>query len=107
MANTIKIKKSEIPLGKAKSYLIGETKVVVCNINGEYFAVDDVCTHDDGILVDGESNLVDNEQLQCPRHGARFDVKTGQAKRMPAVAPIKTYSVKVLNNDELEIMIMD
>jgi len=101
-----KIKKSEINAGEAKSFQMGDSKIVICNINGEYFAVSDVCSHDDGELVSGNGKLVDVCQLECPRHGARFDVKTGKAVRMPAIAPIKTYIVKVLN-DELEIEIAD
>ena len=99
-----KIKKTEINPGEAKSYQIGDLKIVVCNINGEYFALSDVCSHDDGELVSGNGKLVEHCQLECPRQGARFDVKTGKATKMPAIAPIKTYSVKVMNN-ELEIQI--
>ena len=102
MSTQTKIKKSEIVSGEAKSYQIGDNKIVVCNVNGQYFAVSDVCTHDDGELVSDQGKLIDICQLECPRHGARFDVKTGEAKRMPAVAPIKTYKVKVLG-DEIEI----
>ncbi len=101
-----KIKKSEINPGEAKSFQVGNSKVVVCNVNGEYFAVDDVCSHDDGELVSGSGKLIEVCQLECPRHGARFDVKSGKATRMPAVAPIKTYNVNVLK-DELEINITD
>ena len=101
-----KIKKSEISSGEAKSYQIGDSKVVVCNVNGEYYAVSDVCSHDDGELVSGSGKLVDVCQLECPRHGARFDVKTGKAVKMPAIAPIKIYNVKVLN-DELEVEITE
>ena len=97
-----KIKKTEINSGEAKSYEIGDLKIVVCNVNGEYFAVSDVCSHDDGELVSGNGKLVELCQLECPRHGARFDVKTGKAVKMPAIAPIKIYNVKVLG-DELEI----
>ena len=85
-------------------YQIGENKIVICNVNGEYFAIDDVCSHDDGELVSGEGQLIDSCQIECPRHGARFDVRTGEAKKMPAVAPIKTYKV-VVKGDELEINI--
>ncbi len=104
MALQTKIKKSEISLGEAKSYQIGDSKIVVCNVNGEYFALSDVSTHDDGELVSGESKLVEGCQLECPRHGARFDVKTGKVTRMPAAVGIKTYNVKILN-DELSIEI--
>lgn len=102
MATKTKVKKSDINPGEAKSYQSGDNKIVLCNVNGEYFALSDVCTHDDGELVSSKGQLVDICQLECPRHGARFDVKTGEAKRMPAVAPIKTYKV-VVNKDELEI----
>ena len=98
-----KIKKTEINSGEAKSYQIGDSKIVVCNVNGEYFALSDVCSHDDGELVSGNGKLVDACHLECPRHGARFDVKTGKATKMPAIAPIKTYAVKI-NGDELEII---
>ena len=97
-----KIKKSDIKPGKAKSFSVGDNKVVVCNINGKYFAVSDICSHDDGELVSNESPLVEECQLECPRHGARFDVRTGMAKRMPAVAPIKSYKINDAG-DELEV----
>ena len=106
MTALTKIKKSDIKPGCAKSYEIGDSKIVICNINGEYFAVSDVCSHDDGELVSGEGELVENCQLECPRHGARFDVKTGLAKKMPAIAPIKIYNINV-NGDELEIEVAD
>ena len=99
-----KIKKSEIKDGHTKSFDIGENKIVICNVNGEFFAVDDICSHDDGVLVSGDGQLVEICQIECPRHGARFDVKTGEAKKMPAVAPIKTYKVNIID-DELEINI--
>lgn len=106
MNTKTKIKKDEINLGEAKSYQIGDLKIVVCNINGEYFAVSDICSHDDGELVSSSEKLVEGCQLECPRHGARFDVKTGKATRMPAIAPIKTYRINVIN-DNLEIIVED
>ena len=104
MSILTKIKKSEILNGKAKSYQIGDNKIVICNVDGKYYATEDICSHDDGELVSGETDLIETCQLQCPRHGARFDVKTGEAKRMPAIAPIKTYKVDE-NKDELEIKV--
>ena len=102
MTTKTKIKKSEIKEGQAKSFTFGEEKIVVCNVNNEYFAISDICSHDDGELVSGERGLVESCQIECPRHGARFDVKTGKATRMPAVAAIPTYKFNVLG-DELEI----
>ena len=97
-----KIKKSDVLDGKAKSYQIGDSRIVVCNVGGEYFAINDVCSHDDGELVSGEANLIESCQIECPRHGARFDVRSGEAKRMPAVAPVDTYKV-VVSGDEIVI----
>ena len=104
MSTTTKIKKSDIQPAQAKSYDLGGNKVVVCNVNGEYFALSDLCSHDDGELVSDVGKLLDGCQLECPRHGARFDARTGEAKRMPAVAPIKTYKVNIVG-DDLEIKI--
>jgi 3-phenylpropionate/trans-cinnamate dioxygenase ferredoxin subunit len=69
--------------------------VVVFNIADEIFAIADVCTHDDGPLGEGE---IENHQIVCPRHGARFDVRTGKVLSLPAVKGVKTYPIKVENN---------
>lgn len=63
-----------------------------------WYAVDDLCTHDDGPLTEG---TLEGGQLECPRHGARFDVRTGEAKCLPAVVPIASYPVKVEGGDVL------
>ena len=72
--------------------------VVLIHLHGEYFCVDDVCTHDGGTLGDGE---LLNGCLVCPRHGAQFDVKTGEARKMPATEPTVTHAVKVDGTDIL------
>lgn len=104
VTTSLKIKKSDVKEGQAKSFTFNEEKIVVCNVNGEYFAISDICSHDDGELVSGEGGLVESCQIECPRHGARFDVKTGKATRMPAVASVPSYKVNV-TGDELEIEI--
>ena len=63
------------------------------NAGGVIYAVDDLCTHDHGPLGDGE--IVDDDQVKCPRHGARFSLKTGKALSLPAVKGIKAYPVVV------------
>ena len=102
MSTKTKIRKSEIKTGCAKSYQIGDNKIVICNIDGEYYAIEDICSHDNGELVTSEGELLEECQIQCPRHGAKFDVRTGEAKRMPAIAPIKTYKI-VDRKDEIEV----
>ena len=67
------------------------------NIGGQFYAISDVCTHDDGPLVEGE---LDGDCIICPRHGARFNVKTG-AQTMPAFSPVPLYHVQIEGDDIL------
>jgi 3-phenylpropionate/trans-cinnamate dioxygenase ferredoxin subunit len=73
--------------------------VVILNLAGSLYAVGDVCTHDNGPLGDGE---VEGYELICPRHGARFDIRDGKAKRGPAFRDIPTYAIK-LENEKIYI----
>jgi 3-phenylpropionate/trans-cinnamate dioxygenase ferredoxin subunit len=70
----------------------GYEAVVVAKIGPNYFAIEDRCSHDDNPLDEGD--IIDG-QVVCPRHGGRFDPATGEARRMPAVAPVRTFPVKV------------
>jgi 3-phenylpropionate/trans-cinnamate dioxygenase ferredoxin subunit len=66
--------------------------VALFHVGGEFYAIDDVCTHDGGPLAEGE--LKDHE-IACPRHGARFDIRTGAALCMPATKATAVHDVKV------------
>lgn len=68
------------------------TAVVVFNLGGEFFALEDVCTHDGGQLTGG---CVEGEEIVCPRHGARFAIRTGDALTAPAFEPTLRFPVKV------------
>jgi 3-phenylpropionate/trans-cinnamate dioxygenase ferredoxin subunit len=85
-------REGEVPTGQVKVVTSGVRRLALCNVNGQYYVIDDVCTHDGGPLDQGE---LDGEEIECPRHGARFDVTTGRATCMPAVVPVKTYQVRV------------
>lgn len=85
-------REGELPTGQVKVVTVGTRRLALCNVNGQYYVIDDVCTHDGGPLDQGE---LDGEEIECPRHGARFDVTTGRATCMPAVVPVKTYEVRV------------
>lgn len=75
---------------------IDDLDIVVFKIAGDFFAIGDVCSHDDGPLGDGE---VEEFNVICPRHGARFDLRSGQVTSLPAVADIPAFPVQVSGND--------
>jgi 3-phenylpropionate/trans-cinnamate dioxygenase ferredoxin subunit len=66
--------------------------VVVFNLGGEYYAIEDVCTHDGGQLTGG---TVEGDEIVCPRHGARFCIRTGAALTAPAYEPVARFPVRV------------
>jgi 3-phenylpropionate/trans-cinnamate dioxygenase ferredoxin component len=70
--------------------------IVLIHFDGEFYALDDTCTHDGGPLGEG---FLEGDQIICPRHGARFDIRTGLALCMPAVHATTAYEVKVDGND--------
>jgi 3-phenylpropionate/trans-cinnamate dioxygenase ferredoxin component len=83
---------SELPNGERLFIEVEGKSIVVVNIAGQYFAIADICTHDDGPLGDGD---IEGYNIVCPRHGGEFDVRTGQAVQMPAVVDIPAYPVRV------------
>ncbi|MBP7692646.1 MAG: non-heme iron oxygenase ferredoxin subunit [Anaerolineales bacterium] len=90
--------KAELPNGARKLVEIDGQAIAVFNIAGAYYAIADVCSHDDGPVAEGE--LIEHE-IECPRHGARFDVRTGQVLSFPAIVDIPAYPVKVDGDDIL------
>ena len=87
---------TEIPKGKAKIVEVSGKRIALCNVEGSIYAIDDVCTHDNGPLGEGE---MIGHTIECPRHGARFDVRSGKVLCLPAILPVKTYEVKVEKED--------
>ena len=84
-------KTSDVPPNQLRSFNVDGKPILIAHWEGTFFATQDLCTHDGGILGDGE--LIDGE-IECPRHGAHFDLKTGRPT-LPAVIPIKTYPVQI------------
>ncbi|HET7738611.1 MAG TPA: non-heme iron oxygenase ferredoxin subunit [Tepidiformaceae bacterium] len=82
----------DVAPGTVRVVEVGDERIALCNASGTLYAVDDVCSHDGGPLDQGE--LI-GEQIECPRHGARFDIKTGRALTLPAVRPIASYPVRI------------
>jgi 3-phenylpropionate/trans-cinnamate dioxygenase ferredoxin subunit len=86
---------SEVPSGSKKHLKINDTWVLVCNVKGELYAVSGICSHQDKPLFSGR---VRNCKITCPVHGARFDLKTGEALDLPATKPIDTFDVRVVDD---------
>jgi len=83
---------TDVAPGEVKVYEVQGRRIALCNVEGAFYAIDDVCTHDGGSLDQGE---LDGHQIECPRHGARFDVRSGRALALPAVMPVRSYPVRV------------
>ena len=96
-------KVSEIPDPGKKLVEVDERLVVVIHAAGQFYAIDDVCTHDGGPLGEGE---LDGFEIVCPRHGAKFDVRDGRALTMPATKATASHQVK-LDGDEILVKLAD
>ncbi|MBI2820095.1 MAG: non-heme iron oxygenase ferredoxin subunit [Acidobacteria bacterium] len=88
---------SDLPPGKVKSITVGEKMIALCNVEGTFYALDNVCIHRGGPLGEG---YLDGEKLECPWHGWQFEVKTGCVTFNPR-EKIPTYEVKVEGPDIL------
>jgi 3-phenylpropionate/trans-cinnamate dioxygenase ferredoxin component len=88
--------RSELPPGGKKLVDLDGRAIALFNVAGDFFAIDDVCTHDGGPLAEGE---LEGAEIRCPRHGARFDVRTGKALCFPAFEPVATLAVEVRGDD--------
>jgi 3-phenylpropionate/trans-cinnamate dioxygenase ferredoxin subunit len=90
----------EIPNGERIFVEINDHSIVIFNIAGKFFAIADVCSHDDGPLGDGENES--GYEVVCPRHGARFDIRSGKALTLPAIVDIPAYPVRI-KGDKVEV----
>lgn len=86
---------SDIPPEAARRIVAGGTEILVCNVEGSFYAIEDICTHDGGPLDQG---TLEGACVVCPRHGATFDVRTGEALTLPAVMPVQTFDLHVEGN---------
>jgi 3-phenylpropionate/trans-cinnamate dioxygenase ferredoxin component len=85
---------SELPPGERKLVEWEDLEIGVFNCNGEYFAIEDRCSHDDGPLAEGEFDTA-TCTVECPRHGSLFDLRSGKPKTLPAYEPVDTFPVRV------------
>jgi 3-phenylpropionate/trans-cinnamate dioxygenase ferredoxin subunit len=82
----------EIPENERLFIEINELPIVIFSLNGEYFATGDICSHDRGPIGEGQ---IEGYEVICPRHGARFDIRTGKVTRFPAASDIPSYPTKI------------
>ena len=92
-------KVDDLPDGERLYVEIDDQELVLFNLAGQLFAICDVCSHDDGPLGKGE---LENYEVICPRHGARFDIRSGQVNSLPAVVDIPAYPVRI-SGDQIEV----
>lgn len=85
---------SELSDGERIFVEIDDLPIVIFNVGNGLFAIGDICSHDDGPLGDGD---IEDHQVICPRHGARFDIRTGEVLTLPAVIDIPAYPIRVVN----------
>lgn len=91
-------KKDDIAPGQLKAKDLAGKSVAVANVDGTFYAFDDTCTHRQCSLSEG---CLEDNVVECPCHGGKFDVKTGEVLALPPVIPVKTYPVKVENGNVL------
>jgi len=83
---------SEIPPGGRKSVVVDDRPALLLRAGDDYYCIEDTCTHDGQAMTDGELNGC---EITCPRHGARFDIRTGAALCMPANEPVAVFDVQI------------
>jgi 3-phenylpropionate/trans-cinnamate dioxygenase ferredoxin subunit len=84
----------ELPPGEVKIVRAGELAIGVYNLDGDLYAIEDRCSHDDGPLAEGDFDSEEGVAV-CPRHGSKFDIRTGRALTLPAYIPVDTFEVTV------------
>lgn len=83
---------TDVADGEIRGFDVAGTKIALINLGGEFFAVNDICTHEH-CKMDG--GFVEDKNIVCPCHGSAFDLKTGAVKNLPATEPLKVYEVKM------------
>lgn len=89
-------REGELVPGQFQVVDVNDTQIAVFNLGGQFYAIADVCTHDGGQLTGG---TVEGDEIVCPRHGARFCIRTGAALSAPAYEPTDTFPVRVENGE--------
>ncbi len=89
---------ADLPRNGGKGFQVGSLELGLFQVDGKLYATSDVCSHEHEYLSDG---WLEGDCIECPRHGARFSLKTGEALSLPATEPIETFSVERQGEDVL------
>ncbi|MFC0081468.1 non-heme iron oxygenase ferredoxin subunit [Aciditerrimonas ferrireducens] len=93
----------ELPSGEARRFVVGGRPVAVVRIDDEVYAIEDTCSHEETSLAEGEV-WVEERELECPKHGSTFDLRTGEPRTLPATEPVAVFPVSVVEGAvELEL----
>jgi 3-phenylpropionate/trans-cinnamate dioxygenase ferredoxin subunit len=91
-------RRDEVGPGEARRFDVGSVRIALVRIGDDFYAVGDRCSHEDYSLAEGEV-WVDECELECPRHGSTFDLRTGEPCSLPATKPVPVYDVEIVGDD--------
>ncbi|HZT97872.1 MAG TPA: bifunctional 3-phenylpropionate/cinnamic acid dioxygenase ferredoxin subunit [Chloroflexota bacterium] len=91
-------KTADVSSGDAACIKLDDRFLAIYNVDGEFFASDDSCTHEEASLAEG---FLEDHLIECPLHGSQFDVRSGEVLSLPAVRPLRTYPVRLEGDDVL------
>lgn len=102
MAKWVKVASTmEIPAGEGRYFDVDGEPIAIFHVDGQFYAISDVCTHEEASLAEGE---LEGDIVECALHGARFNVRTGEVVALPAVVPVQTFPLRVVGNEiEVEV----
>jgi len=89
---------SDLDPGAVRRFDVGPHRIALVRIGDDFYAIGDTCSHEDYSLSEGEV-LVEECELECPKHGSSFDLRSGEPRSLPATRPVPTYAVRVEGDD--------
>jgi 3-phenylpropionate/trans-cinnamate dioxygenase ferredoxin subunit len=93
---------NQVPPGQQLQVKVGKLLISLWNLDGTLYAINDICSHEEEYLSEGE--VVNHCCVECPKHGAQFDLRTGAALTLPATEPVATYPVRI-EGDDIQIAV--
>ncbi|HEX3946286.1 MAG TPA: non-heme iron oxygenase ferredoxin subunit [Acidimicrobiales bacterium] len=100
---TVLCRRQDLEPGQARRFDVGDDRIALVRIGDDFFAIGDRCSHEDYSLAEGEV-WTDECELECPRHGSTFDLRTGQPCSLPATRPVPVYSVEI-SGDQVAVVL--